>query len=362
MILCFGEIMLRLAPEGNLRIRQVLPGRLDATFAGSEANVAASLALLGQQVRYVTALPDNALGENVMIQLRGLGVDVDSCVRTEGGRLGIFFIETGANQRSSVVIYDREHSSISLTSPQAYAFEKAMEGVSWVHLSGITPALSEQAFQSTLALARMARELGAKVSCDLNFRNKLWRWKPGASAGELARECMTAILPHVTLLVANEEDAKDVLGIEAEGVSVEEGKINAQAYEEVARKIIDRFSNIRNVAITLRESLSAHHNNWGAMLFDADADRAFLAPLDSDGQYTPYQIGNIVDRVGAGDSFAAGLIHALNGTKHADPEKALRFAVASSCLCHSIKGDFNLISEQEVEALVKGFASGRVRR
>lgn len=362
MILCFGEIMLRLAPDGNLRIRQVLPGKLDATFAGSEANVAVSLAILGQQARYVTALPDNTLGENVLTQLRGLGVDVGSCVRRNEGRLGIFFIETGANQRSSVVIYDREHSSISLTSPKAYDFEKALKGVSWVHLSGITPALSERSFQSTLMLAKMAREQGANVSCDLNFRNKLWRWKPGASASVLAQECMTAILPYVTLLVANEEDAKDVLGIEAEGVSVEEGKINAQAYEEVARKINQQFSSIGTVAITLRESLSAHHNNWGAMLFDAEADRAFLAPLDLDGAYAPYEIGNIVDRVGAGDSFAAGLIHALHSEKHTDPETALRFAVAASCLCHSIKGDFNLVSEREVEALMKGFASGRVRR
>jgi len=361
-VLTFGEIMMRVAPEGNLRLRQVMPGKVDVAFAGAEANVAATIALLGGEARYLTALPKNAIAESLIANLRGIGVETDHILLSPKGRLGIFFLETGANQRSSNVIYDREGSSIALAGPEDYDFDAALDGVGWLHVTGITPAVSENAYRSTVAILARAAQKGVTVSCDLNFRKKLWRWKYGCTAEQLAQESMSAVLPYVDLVIANEEDAKDVLGIEAEGTSVEDGRIDAAGYESVARSIIARFPNVKRVAITLRESLSATHNNWGAMLFDQESDRAFFAPLGPDGHYEPYQIKNIVDRVGGGDSFGGGLIYALTSGKYADPESALRFAVAASCLKHSIKGDFNYVTRDEVEALMKGSASGRVRR
>ncbi len=361
-ILCFGEVMLRLTPSGHLRLRQSLPGGLNATFGGSEANVAVSLAMFRNNVRYVSALPDNALADALLAQLRGFGIDTKFCVTKQHSRLGIYFLETGANQRSSVVIYDREPSAVSTTTKDEYAFSSALQGVDWIHVSGITPALSERAFQATLELVSLARREGAQVSCDLNFRNKLWKWNSGREARALAQQCMTDVLGHVTVLVANEEDAKDVLGIEAEGTSVEHGRINAQAYVDVARQITERFPHIHTVAITLRESYSATHNNWGGMLWDARREQAFFAPEDTDGHYRPYEIRSIVDRVGGGDAFAAGLIHACGSDRFSEPRDAVRFAAAASCLNHSIPGDFNVVTEREVEALMGGSVSGRVRR
>ncbi len=362
MYLTFGEIMMRIAPAGNLRFRQTMPGSVDVTFSGAEANVCASLALLGEQARFLCALPDTAITQALMSVLRGLGIDTSCMLMREEGRLGIYFLETGANQRSSNVIYDRSGSAISLAAPGEYDFDAALDGVHWVHITGITPSLSENAHLSTLELAKRAKAKGASVSCDLNFRKKLWKWKPGHSNKELARESMATILPYVDVAIGNEEDASDVLGIEAEGTSVEAGQINAQAYEDVARRIVELFPNMSRVAITLRESISACHNNWGAMLFDVAEDQAFFAPLDADGNYAPYEIRDIVDRVGGGDSFGGGLIHALNSDEYSSPDMAIRFAVASSCLKHSIKGDFNYVTRDEVAGLVKGQASGRVRR
>lgn len=361
MFLAFGELMMRVAPPGRLRFAQAMPGAVDVTFAGAEANVCVSLAQLGAPARFVTALPAGPVADAALMVLRGIGVDTSHVVR-RGGRLGIYFVESGANQRSSTVVYDRDHSAVSLADPEEYPFEAALEGVRAVHITGITPSLSENAFRATLALVERARRRGAAVWCDLNFRKKLWRWREGTSAKALARVCMGQILPHVDLLVANEEDAADVLDIHAEGTSVEQGRINAAAYEQVARLIVARFPNIRRVAITLRESISADHNNWGGMLFDAAADRAYFAPQDDQGQYRPYEIRDIVDRVGGGDAFAGGLLYALEAGQGADPAHALHFAVAASCLKHSILGDFNYVSREEVEALVSGMASGRVRR
>jgi 2-dehydro-3-deoxygluconokinase len=278
------------------------------------------------------------------------------------GRLGIYFLESGANQRSSNVIYDRAGSAVSLAAPVEYDFAAALQDVNWVHITGITPSLGKEAYESTLALAKAAKENGASVSCDLNFRKKLWLWRPGTSNKELARECMSTILPYVDVVIGNEEDASDVLDIQAEGTEVEAGEINAAAYEQVARTIVERFPNVRQVAITLRESISASHNNWGAMLYDVASETAHFAPLNADGAYEPYEIRDIVDRVGGGDSFGAGLIHALNSDDYSAPDMAIRFAVAASCLKHSIKGDFNFVTLPEVEALVAGQASGRVRR
>jgi 2-dehydro-3-deoxygluconokinase len=362
MFLGFGEIMMRVAPAGHRRLAQVLPGSVDVTFAGAEANVCVSLAMLGAQARYLTMVPQNMLGDAVIANLRSFGIDVLTVKRRAEGRLGVYYVECGANQRGSTVTYDRDYSAISLAGPEEYDFAAALDGIRWVHATGITPSLSEKAYRSTLALVQEAKRRGCTVSCDLNFRKKLWRWRPGTAANLLARECLTEVLKSVDLLIANEEDAADVLDIHAEGTNVEQGKLNIAGYEQVAREIVRRFPNIGRVAVTLRESLSADHNNWGGMLFDAAADRSFYAPLDAEGRYKPYEIRDIVDRVGGGDSFAAGLMFALNTPKHAEPGRALHFGVAASCLKHSILGDFNFTSRDEVEALMGGAAAGRVRR
>ncbi|HUY87267.1 MAG TPA: sugar kinase [Pirellulales bacterium] len=361
-ILGFGEIMMRVAPPGHLRFRQAMPGSVDITFAGAEANVCVSLAMYGMQSRYLTALPKNPIADSVVAVLRQLGVDTSPILRRDSGRLGVYFVETGANQRSSAVVYDRDHSAISLAAPAEYDFAAALDGATWVHVTGITPSLSENGFASTLELVRMAKQRNLGVSCDLNFRNKLWRWRPGFGAKQLAHECMSQILPHVDLLVANEEDAADVLGIHAEGTAIEHGRIHARAYHRVAETIAEQFPNLSKVAITLRESLSADHNNWGAMLLDVPTGRAIFAPVDEQDEYRPYEIRHIVDRVGAGDAFGGGLLYALHSQEYAAPEQALHFAVAASCLKHSIKGDFNYVTKEEVASLVAGMTSGRVRR
>jgi 2-dehydro-3-deoxygluconokinase len=362
MFLGFGEIMLRIVPDGFERLRQALPGKVNATFGGGEANVCVSLANYGLSARYLTALPDNSITQALLGELRNFGVDTSRVLMRPSGRLGIYFLETGANQRGSNVVYDRDATAIAAAGPDEYDWDAILDGVTWVHVTGITPSLSENAFLSTLELCRRAKAAGATVSCDLNFRKKLWKWRPGTAQADLARECMSQVLNFVDVVVANEEDADKVLGIKAEGTSVESGKINAKAYGSVARRVAEMFPDVSKVAITLRESYSATHNNWGGMLYDAKADKAFFAPLDGEGSYQPYEIRNIVDRVGGGDSFAGGLIYALNSDDFAAPEMAIRFAVAASCLKHSVLGDFNCVSVKEVAALVGGQASGRVSR
>lgn len=362
MFLAFGEIMARIAPESRLRWRQALPGRIDVTWGGGEANVCASLALYGDPVRYVTALPRQPIAESIAATLRGLGVDLSHVLWRKEGRLGLYFVEMGANQRGSTVLYDRDFSAISLANPEEYAWDRALEGIKWLHVTGITSAISQQAHRSNLALVRTAKAAAVTISCDLNFRKKLWNWKAGVKSQDLARECMTQVLRDVDLVIANEEDAADVLGIHAAGSDVAQGQVGAAAYEAVAREIVRQFPNVSRVAITLRESYSADHNRWGGMLFDGAAAKACFAPLDAHGRYAPYEIADIVDRVGAGDSFAAGLLHSLNSPSYNTPQSAINFAVAASCLKHSIQGDFNYVTEAEVAALMAGNASGRVQR
>jgi 2-dehydro-3-deoxygluconokinase len=362
MFLAFGEIMARIAPPGVRRWRQSLPGMVEVTWGGGEANVCASLAMFGERVRYLTALPRTPIAEALVATLRGLGVDTDCILWRKEGRLGLYFVEVGANQRGSTVIYDRAGSAISLAEAAEYDFAAALDGVTHVHVTGITPAISQQAAAANLALVRQAKSAGATVSCDLNFRKKLWRWKPGVAPRDLARQCMAEVLESVDLVIGNEEDAADVLDIHAEGTDVAAGRVNAEAYEQVARKIVERFPRVGRVAITLRESISADHNNWGAMLFDAASGRSHFAPLDAGGDYSPYEIRDIVDRVGAGDSFAAGLLHALASADFADPARAIPFAVAASCLKHTIHGDFNYVTHDEAAALAAGIATGRVQR
>lgn len=360
VIVTFGEIMGRLAAPANLRLRQTRT--LDVTYAGAEASVAASICNFGGKARYVTALPEHSLAEATMDSVRAVGVDTNFVLRTIEGRLGLYFLETGANQRPSNVIYDRADSAVSITPPEQYDWDGIFENAQWLHISGITPALSKNAAAATLMAAQKAKEAGASVSIDLNFRGKLWKWDPVKSGKPLAQEVMRGILPYVDVVVGNEEDCHDVLGISAGDTDVHSGKLEIDRYPNVARQVVEQFPNISKVAITLRESKSASHNNWGAMLYDAATEKPFFAPLDADGNYQPYQIKNIVDRVGGGDSFAGGLIFSLTTPELSDPEIAVKYAVAASCLKHSIKGDFNFSTRAEVERLMGGSASGRVVR
>lgn len=361
-IACFGEVMLRLGASGKLRLAQSLPGTLEATFGGGEANVCASLAMLGKESRYLTALPDNPVSRAFAAQLRGIGADVEHILYTSGGRMGIYFVEHGAAQRPSNVIYDRSHSVIAESGPECYDFDSMLSGCGHLHLTGITPSLSEKAYLATLRLAEKATEQGITISCDLNFRKRLWRWKEGVSPKELAASCMEKIVAYADLIIGNEEDASDVFGIHAENTAVESGRLDIQAYTGVAARLSAKFPKAKFVAITLRESISADHNNWGAMLYDCRAEKAHLAPLNAKGEYAPYEICDIVDRFGGGDSFCAGLLYALNTPEYAAPETAIRFAVAASCLKHTIKGDYNYATCAEVVSLMNGSASGRVKR
>ena len=358
----FGEIMLRLSPEGFNRIGGCLPGTLRATFGGGEANVCVSIARFGMDSRYLTAVPKNPVADAMRTQLRGLGVDVSRILRTDGGRMGVYFTETGANQRGSSVVYDRAHSAIAETPASAYDFDAMLEGVTWLHLTGITPSLSRAACEANLALAEKAAAAGIKISVDLNFRKKLWRWETGTEPRALAARCMAPLAAMADLIVGNEEDAKDVFGIEAAGSSIEGGKLDLAGYRGVAEALAKRFPKAAHVAITLRESRSATWNGWGAMLYETATRTAHCAPLDGEGAYRPWEIRSIVDRIGGGDSFCGGLIWALNTPEWSAPDRAISFAVAASCLKHSIPGDFNDVSVAEVAALAAGNASGRVSR
>ncbi len=359
----FGEIMGRLNMPQHQRFVQGLPGNLEVTFAGAEANVCAEISMLGQDSSFVTALPEHEVADASVMVLRRLGVDVSSIIRVPEGRLGTYYVENGANHRSGKVIYDRDFSSVSLTATTAYNWEKIFEGGTWFHISGITPALSKTAAEVSIEACKTAKESGLTVSCDLNFRNKLWNWDNNLSKKELARKTMTAILPYVDVLIGNEEDAESILGIKAGESNVLAGELEIDKYPEVAKEITRMFPNISKVAITLRESISATHNNWGAMLYDAKKGNANFAPKDGTGNYKPYEIRNIVDRVGGGDSFSGSLIFALQDEKLKDhDQELLNFSVAASCLCHSITGDFNFVSRSEVESLASGDKSGRVKR
>jgi 2-dehydro-3-deoxygluconokinase len=298
-VVTFGEIMCRLCPPEHIRLRQAR--NFDVLYAGAEASVAASICIFGGDARYVTALPKNVLADATMDTIRSTGIDTQHILRTNEGRLGLYFLETGANQRPSTVLYDRGDSSIAITPADKYDWDAIFEGAQWLHLSGITPALSQCAADATLVAAKKAKTAGCQVSMDLNFRGKLWKWKEGKSSRELCQETMRTILPFVDVVIANEEDCFDVLGIKAGETDVNSGTLDTARYPDVAKQVIKQFSNISKVAITLRESLSATHNNWGAMLYDSSG--AHFAPLDAQDKYQPYEIKSIVDRVGGGDSF-----------------------------------------------------------
>ncbi|HET6411573.1 MAG TPA: sugar kinase [Anaeromyxobacter sp.] len=361
-LVTFGEIMARIEPPPPLRFAQALPGVANFSFAGAEANVAAAYALLGGEAAFVTALPHGPVADACVAYLRGVGLDISRILRRPVGRLGIFYLETGSCQRPSAVFYDRAGSTISLLGPEQYDWPALLRGARWLHVSGITPALSSAAAGSSLECVRRAKAAGLRVSLDLNFRKKLWDWKPGVSARDLARSVVGEMLPYVDLVVGNEEDADDVLGIKAGASSAAAGHLETERYPEVARRIAERYSNVSMVAFTLRESISATHNDWGAMLWTRADDAGRFAPM-RDGRYQPYPITDIVDRVGAGDSFAGSLLYALEDRElSGDPGKCVAFAAAASCLCHTIRGDFNFVSRAEVLSLMGGDTSGRVRR
>lgn len=360
-IVGFGEIMGRIEPQRFFRLRQAMPGDLRISFAGAEASVVVSLKLLGRESRYVTGLPRGAIGDACLDAVRRFGVDVSHVVRAEG-RLGLYFVETGANQRPTSVIYDRDYSVVSRLPGDAYAWADIFEGAGWFHVSGITPAVSPEAAEATLKAVKAANSAGVTVSCDLNFRGKLWRWDKSATPRSLAEKTMRGILPFTDVVIGNEEDAWDVLQIKAGDSDVGRGRLAIDRYPDVATSIIEQFPNVSRVAITLRESISASHNNWGAMLYDGATGSSWFAPT-ADGTYRPYEIRNIVDRVGGGDSFAAGLIYGLTDPDmQTDFQTVVSFATASSALCHSVQGDFNYSTLDEITALMQGATSGRVKR
>jgi 2-dehydro-3-deoxygluconokinase len=337
----FGEIMLRLAPPNLERILQT--PRFVATFGGGEANVAVALASFGAPAAYVTALPENnPIAEACIAELRRFGVDTSKIVRRKG-RMGVYYLETGANQRPSKVVYDRENSAIALAKPGDIDWDDAFSGAGWFHVTGITPAISATAAALALEAVQKAREKGLTVSCDLNYRKNLWKW------GKPAVEVMRELVRFVDIAIANEEDVQMALGIQAQ-VDVHSGKLDLPQYEQLTSKVLNEFDNLRGIAVTLRESKSASHNGWSACWNDR---KEFLASRQ-------YEITHIVDRVGGGDSFAGGLIYGLMALS--TPREALEFAVAASCLKHSIPGDFNRFSAAEVQALLKGGGSGRVQR
>jgi 2-dehydro-3-deoxygluconokinase len=340
-VVTFGEVMMRLIPPGFLRFVQARS--FDVFYAGAEVNVAITLANLGTTVDFVTCLPENELGDTCLNYIRQFGVGVNKIIRTND-RLGIYFVETGAVHRGNKVIYDRANSAFANINPNMIDWKKVFSDAQWFHWTGITPAVSKNAADSCLDAVKKAKEMGLTVSADLNYRSKLWKW------GESPEKIMSDLLKYVDVLVCNEDDAEKVFGIKAPSVDVDKGKIDANRYSYVAEKLKDRFSNIQFIAFTLRQSISASHNKWSGVLYDGK--KLYISPN--------YDITHIVDRVGAGDTFAAGLIYML--LQKNDPQKSLDFATAISCLKHTIYGDSCVIKLEEVEKLMKGITSGRISR
>ena len=337
-VITFGEIMLRLAPDGYLRFVQV--DHLEALPGGGEANVSVSLANYGLDSAFVTKLPSHEIGQMVVNQLRRYGVDTSKIIRG-GDRVGIYYCEKGASQRPSKVIYDRAHSAIAEAKPSDFDWDSIFEGADWFHFTGITPALNPTVAEICIEACKAAKARGITVSCDLNYRKKLW-------SREEANKTMSEVVKYVDVCISNEEDAHDVFGISAENTDIDSGKLNHEGYKSVAKQLRDRFG-FKYVAITLRSSISANDNDWAALLFDGE-NYCFSRSYHM----------HIVDRVGGGDSFGAGLIYAL--LSDYSTQDAIEFAVAASCLKHSIQGDFNHVSVDEVKSLAKGSGSGRVQR
>ena len=339
-VVTFGEILLRLATSNYSRLFQ--NNYFETSFCGGEANVAVSIALFGLESTFVTKLPQGEIGQAAINSLRYFGVDT-SMVSRGGERLGLYYLEKGASQRPSKVIYDRAYSAIATSSKNDFDWDKVFEGADWFHFTGISPALSQNVYEITLEACIKAKEKGMKISCDLNYRKKLW-------SSEQARKTMSSLMPYIDVCIANEEDADSVFGIKAENTEISTGELNHDGYKKVAKKLHNQFG-CKYIAITLRSSISANDNNWSAMLYSAEQEEFYFSK-----QYAIH----IVDRLGAGDSFGAGLIYGL--TQSMSLQECLEFAVAASCLKHSIEGDFNRVSVEEVKGLMAGDGSGRVKR
>ena len=338
--LTFGELMLRLKSPGKERFLQ--SPSLEATFGGGEANVAVSLANYGLEADFLSVIPSNDIGNVAVSELRRFNVGTEKIIRADG-RMGIYYLETGANQRPSKVIYDRAYSAFSLYSPEGYDWEKIYKDVKWLHISGITPAISDQTKNASIMAVQEAKKRGIIVSLDLNYRKNLWKY------GVDAKEVMTVLTSYSDIIIANEEDCQKSLGLKCES-NVEGGKLDQDDYKRLSDALLEKFPNVKTVAITLRESKSADINFWAAALNNRSE---FIVSRK-------YEMYDIVDRVGGGDSFAGGLIYGLD--KLGSDREALEFAVAASCLKHTIDGDFNRVSVEEVEKLAKGDGSGRVQR
>lgn len=339
-VLTFGEIMLRLKAPGVERFLQ--SAGFEATFGGGEANVAVSLANYNMDAAFMSVITDNQIGDECIKELRKFGVDTSRIIRSSG-RMGIYYLEAGANQRPSKVIYDRAYSAIAMAKPGDIDWDKAYDGIGWLHITGITPAISETAMELSLEAVKVAKEKGITVSCDLNFRKNLWKY------GKTAPEVMCELTKYVDVAIANEEDCQKSLGVKVD-VDVESGSLSTEKYKALSDAVLAAYPNLKVIAITLRESKSADSNGWAACINDRNT---FYVSRK-------YEINDIIDRVGGGDSFAGGLIYGLNN--YDTKEEALEFAVAASCLKHSIMGDYNRVTVDEVEKLKNGDASGRVQR
>lgn len=353
-VVAFGEIMGRLSPPGFQRFQQAMPGSMEVTFAGAEASIAASIAFLGGEAAFVTALPQHAIADACIADLRAMGVDTQHIIRADVGRLGLYFYEKGANQRASQVIYDREGSSISILSAEHYDWRTILAGAGWLVVSGITPAISRNAAEVTKVAMSVANSLGVKVACDMNYRSKLWQWEPPLSARELATKTMRELLPMVDMFIGGLEDASEVLGLASAGS--DPGTIRM-----ICKGIANAFPRLRYVAMTRRIGSSANRNEFGGMLFDVENQEMVWAP-QLDNQPSLYVIDDIVDRLGAGDAFTAGLLYQFTTQNLLVLQRAIDFATAAGCLAHSIEGDYNYVSRSEIEAIAAGDRGGRVSR
>lgn len=340
-VVTFGEIMLRLATPGFARFQQAMPGSVNATFAGAEASIAASLAYLGIDAAFVTALPDHAIADACIADLRGLGVETKHILRTPEGRLGTYFLEHGANQRGGNVIYDRDGSTVAITPASAYDWDAIFVGCEWFVISGITPAISRNAAEVALIAVQEAARRQIKVVCDMNYRTKLWRWDSPLSARELATRTMRTLLPHVTVFVGGISDATSMLGIE-----------HAGDLYALAKQIVTEFPNLTHAAFTLRDGSTSAAQCFSGALYEVATDTLHTAPA--------YTITQIIDRLGAGDAFTAGLIFSF--LQNSPAPATIAFATAAGCLAHSIEGDYNYSTHAEIEAVMHGDAGGRVSR
>jgi 2-dehydro-3-deoxygluconokinase len=346
-IVTFGEIMARLEPPGYQRFQQAMPGSLKVTFAGSEASIAASYSYLGGEATFVTALPYHEIAKACLADLRSLGVNTRNIVRTHDGRLGLYYFERGVNQRTANVIYDRDGSSVSITPAEDYDWDRIFEQADWFVISGITPAISRNAATvSRIAIEEAARR-NVRICCDMNYRSKLWKWDPSLSSRELAGQMMRQLLPSVDLLIAGHEDLTDTLGYAPHA-----------DHKSLIQPLIAEFPKSGSVAMSRRASASASVEKYGGLLYDVESDQVHYAPSE----HSLYEINPIIDRLGAGDAFTAGLLFAMTTAELADPKTAIQFATAAGCLAHSNEGDYHYSSRAEIEILMTGNASGRVRR